>query len=121
MRFVAWGFCEVRRQGERQALALQNLQLPCPSRPPGGAGTSGQDALRPTLMQCLLKLSTQSCPPGATSGLAVDGAGRGDGAMMDAAISFRFRLTPGLCVVTVAVSFRVRDAVVTMETEVWRE
>lgn len=43
-------------------------------------------------MQGLLELSTQSCPLGATSGLATAGAERG-GTTMDTAVSFRLRLT----------------------------
>lgn len=79
--FVAWGFCEIGRQREDQTLAPQTLHPPC--RPVHqvfeGLGLSFlQDVLRPTLMPGLLELSTQSCPRGATSGLAGAGAGRGD-------------------------------------------
>lgn len=65
-----------------------------PSHPPGDTRNSVlsllQDVLRPTLMQDLLELSTQSCPLGAKSGLATAGAERG-GTTMDT--TSRLRLT----------------------------
>lgn len=60
-------------------------------------------------MQGLLKLSTYSCPLGATSCLVVAGTARDDGAMMNTALSFHFRLPPGLCNVKAAVFFRARE------------
>lgn len=96
--FAAWGFCEIRRQWEDQILAPETLY---PSYPPihqvlEGLGLSFlQDVLRPTLVPGLLELFTQSCPLGATSGLAGAGAGRGE-TTMDTAISSCLRLTPGV-------------------------
>lgn len=96
--FVAWGFCENRRQWEDQTLAPQTLHPPSPPvcQVFEGLGLSFlQDVLRPTLMPGLLELPTQSCPLGATSGLAGARAGRGD-TTMDTAISSCLRLTPGI-------------------------
>lgn len=66
--FVAWGFCEIRRQRKDQTLAPQTLHPPCPPvrQVLEGLGLSFlQDVLRPTLMPGLLELPTQSCPLGA--------------------------------------------------------
>lgn len=83
-----------------------------PSHLPGGTRTSGlsllQDVLRPTLRQGLLELSTQSCPLGATSGLAAAGAERG-GTTMDTAISSRLRLTQVSGFSPWLIPFKVRE------------
>lgn len=104
----------------RTRLALQTLRPPCPpsTRWLEGLGLSFlQDVLRPACIPGLREPSTQSCPPGATSGLVGAGAGRGD-TTMDTAISSCLRLTPGVWVVPGGCfPSMAGNVVVTMETK----
>lgn len=116
MGFVAWGFCEVKGQPEGQASPA--LHQTCSrSVPPVHQVVLGPQGCSSCSLFSGLHLSGkaswswtfQSCPLGATSSPAVAGAGRGDGTTMDTAIFFHFRLTPGLWVVSVAISLQGQE------------